>query len=775
MAPRRQKPLERVLQDAAFANLSDDKGQRLIFDYYKRAGYLPAKDAQGHTFKSLQEYLSTVQRLAEQERRKNPNAKPAEWLKAAEARLGFNRQIRSAKTGQDLSIVAGKQLEDPKQKFAKNRVGSVFPLEIGDNGKVRFNKRKYMSAEGGLPRPVYDFISSKHGQEVADTYQKAVRKEWKTMGDVGRELAAKTGIPFDRGHWLSNKYGGAESARAGALEIAVLNRLHGAAPRGNIERLKVTGRTSSGWLDDFYEWDFTNNKLNVLGSEHLKVSDLQEIVNGTKDPNQIAAQRLAEWEARGRTPDPDPIGNIFGSQLGGETINQQRLRMMEEQLDSVFKTGIDPQTGNPVSPERLEELQRGAKAAKKSTKLMPTAITRSSVPQPTTRPEEFESALRAFSNRAERRLGRGVFEDVLDTTTDTYKQMIGSMQPFLNLSDDQKAALNLYGQDGKQFYAQLNRLLRAGDAGKLSNQELKTLNYIKDNLTEALTSLQSEPSQVYRGVSGSQVADFEKLKVGDTFIDKGFGSYSDDESAARRFLSRDKPSTLISVSNSSARNITPVAEYSESEFLAKPNTQYAVKDIQETINKKTGKPIRHIILDEIPARQLMPKGVTRNPLMRGAAAISRAIPGPVDALLPGVVGGGLALAGGATLPQAAEAFGAGVAEGLTGDLEGGPMANYTSYNVNGKQRFINVKTNELMDKPGYGLEQSGGQWREVKRGTGAASQQQRQAIRSTAQQAANLIPKVNRAINPVGAGIMDFLTKPIGSAFGSIFGNKREI
>ena len=540
MAPRRQKPLERVLENAAFANLSDDKGQRLIFDYYKRAGYLPAKDAQGHTFKSLQEYLSTVQRLAEQERRKNPNAKPAEWLKAAEARLGFNRQIRSAKTGQKLSIVADKQLEDTKQKFAKNRVGSVFPLEIGDNGKVRFNKRKYMSAEGGLPRPVYDFISSKHGQEVADTYQKAVRKEWKTMGDVGRELAAKTGIPFDRGHWLSNKYGGAESARAGALEIAVLNRLHGAAPRGNIERLKVTGRTSSGWLDDFYEWDFTNNKLNVLGSEHLKVSDLQEIVNGTKDPNQIAAQRLAEWEARGRTPDPDPIGNIFGSQLGGETINQQRLRMMEEQLDSVSKTGIDPQTGNPVSPERLNELQRGANFAKKSTKLMP-------------------------------------------------------------------------------------------------------------------------------------------------------------------------------------------------------------------------------------------KGITRNPLMRGAAAISRAIPGPVDALLPGVVGGGLALAGGATLPQAAEAFGAGVAEGLTGDLEGGPMANYTSYNVNGKQRFINVKTNELMDKPGYGLEQSGGQWREVKRGTGAASQQQRQAIRSTAQQAANLIPKVNRAINPVGAGIMDFLTKPIGSAFGSIFGNKREI
>jgi hypothetical protein len=175
----------------------------------------------------------------------------------------------------------------------------------------------------------------------------------------------------------------------------------------------------------------------------------------------------------------------------------------------------------------------------------------------------------------------------------------------------------------------------------------------------------------------------------------------------------------------------------------------------------------------VQARQLMPKGVTRNPLMRGAKAISRAIPGPADALLPGVVGGGLALLSGATLPQAAEAFGAGVVDGLTGDLDAGTLGSDQAVIIDGQQRFIN-RRNELMDKPGYGLEQSGGQWREVKRGTGVASQQERQALRSTAQQAANLIPKVNRAINPVGAGIMDFFAKPIGSAFNSIFG-KREI
>ena len=120
------------------------------------------------------------------------------------------------------------------------------------------------------------------------------------------------------------------------------------------------------------------------------------------------------------------------------------------------------------------------------------------------------------------------------------------------------------------------------------------------------------------------------------------------------------------------------------------------------------------------------------------------------------------------IPVAAETF------TPLGDLQGAPEPSIEMVNVGGKLRPLNTDTNTLMDKPGYGLEQSGGQWREVKRGTGAASQQQRQAIRSTAQQAANLIPKVNRAINPVGAGIMDFLTKPIGSAFSSIFG-KREI
>jgi len=165
--------------------------------------------------------------------------------------------------------------------------------------------------------------------------------------------------------------------------------------------------------------------------------------------------------------------------------------------------------------------------------------------------------------------------------------------------------------------------------------------------------------------------------------------------------------------------------------------------------------------------------VVRNPMVRAAKALSRAIPGPLDAALPAVVAGGAALASGATLPQAAQAAQSGAIEGLTGDLQGGDLANLQSYVVDGQQRFINQR-NELVDQPGYGLQQRGGKWEVVKRGTGTASQQQHQAIRTTATKAANLIPQINRAINPVGAAVGDILLKPIGSAFNSVFG-KREI
>ena len=151
----------------------------------------------------------------------------------------------------------------------------------------------------------------------------------------------------------------------------------------------------------------------------------------------------------------------------------------------------------------------------------------------------------------------------------------------------------------------------------------------------------------------------------------------------------------------------------------------------------------------------------------------------------GPVGAGLAIGGALFSDNPAEAIPV-AAETLTpiGDLQGAPEPAITMVNVGGKMRPLNTDTNTLMDKPGYGLEQKGGQWREVQRGTGAAS---RQLSRVQAEQ---LIPtpKSVMANTPTGVAQLKampksknidlvneakyFILKPIGSAFSRVFGNR---
>ena len=369
---RRAKERFRTLRErASRANFSTPQGAKTIFDYYQQAGYLPAKDAQGHPFKSLEEFLQIIQKRVNAIRKANPKISAKEALRLVESQLSHNKALRSAKTGEDVLKVADALKADPTKRLARQRAYSGLPLSISDTGTIGIDKRKYMSADGGLPRPVFDEIVVRRGIEEATRYEKAVKAEWKAMGDLGRQLSNETGVPFHRGHWLANKYGGAESARAGSLEIGPLNELHGASPRGDIVSVAETGRGSMGWMEDFTNWDLEANGLNVLGAEHLKHSDRQAISNGV-DYNKLIAQRTAEFEARGRVPDPDEIGLIFGSQLDrDETVQSQLGRLAEEQKLSMQETGFDPRYGRASTPERLAEVSKEAYWGNKSVPKIP--------------------------------------------------------------------------------------------------------------------------------------------------------------------------------------------------------------------------------------------------------------------------------------------------------------------------------------------------------------------------------------------------------------------
>ena len=362
---RAQRRFEKLRYRAAQADFSTPEGSKLIFDYYQKGGYLPAKDAQGHPFKSLEEFLQTIQKKVEAVKTANPNISNKEALRLVESRLAYNKALRSAKTGEEIGKVTDLLKADPEKRLASQRAYSGLPLTISDTGKIGINRRQYMSADGGLPRPVFDEIASFRGIEEAQRYEKAVKAEWKKMGDIGRQLSSETGIPFHRGHWVANKYGGAESARAGSLEIGALNELHGAAPRGDVRAVAETGRGSMGWLEDFTNWDLAENKLNVLGAEHLKHSDLQAISNGV-DHNRLIAQRVAEFNARGGIPDPDEIGPMLGSQLDrDETIGSQFGRVSEEQQRVMKETGFDPRYGKPATGERLAEVTQDVNRSKR--------------------------------------------------------------------------------------------------------------------------------------------------------------------------------------------------------------------------------------------------------------------------------------------------------------------------------------------------------------------------------------------------------------------------
>lgn len=303
----------KFLQRVANANLATPEGVKLITEYYVRSGKMPDGLS---SFDQISELLQHT----------------------------LNRQNGKGTPGSLLKDVFGAGYKGP-------------PIKITD-GVVAIDKRKYMSADGGLPPPVYDWIESTQGKDVADKYTKAVRAEWTNMNAQTRLLENETGQPFHRGHWLANKFGGAESARAGSVEIAEHNQLHGAAFRNTAGDLPITGVVSNGWLDDFSQWQLVNDKLNVPGADLLKAADLQAISNGVP-ADKLIAQRAQEALSRNNKPDPDSIGFIYGSQLDrDETIAMHSRHINEVNDRAIVEQGYNPQRGGSASQKDIADAQR---------------------------------------------------------------------------------------------------------------------------------------------------------------------------------------------------------------------------------------------------------------------------------------------------------------------------------------------------------------------------------------------------------------------------------
>jgi hypothetical protein len=213
--------------------------------------------------------------------------------------------------------------------------------------------------------------------------------------------------------------------------------------------------------------------------------------------------------------------------------------------------------------------------------------------------ERINNATRSTNNRINKKLGKGPFDDELDTNSDKYKENIERMKPYIALSDEQKSAISLYGQDGVQFYAILNKQLRTGSTEGLSPEDVEMNKFINTNLRKGLEQLPPKEGALHRALSGDVVSQLANLKPGDVYEDKGFGSYSDQEKSIQMFIKKDMPNAVITINSKTARNVSPIMEYDEGEHIALPGSKYKLAKVDKTYSRKLDSDIPHYVFEEI--------------------------------------------------------------------------------------------------------------------------------------------------------------------------------
>ena len=242
------------------------------------------------------------------------------------------------------------------------------------------------------------------------------------------------------------------------------------------------------------------------------------------------------------------------------TPNQAAAKAKFDKAVSDYEKAKDAQSGKPTAPSKPS---RGLNEDQE---------------------EKVERAAAATDRRIEKRLNeRQFYDDETNAKIKAANQEV--VAPFQKMSADEKAALALYGQDGVQYYKQINQLLRSGQMEDSSPDKVKMAEFISNNLRTGLEKLPpAKVESLERAVSGNFVAGLGKLSVGDVIQDRGFGSYTDKGSPVlNQFIRSGQPNAVIQILNpKTIRQVAPVMEYNtEGEHISLPNTKYRLVSIQE--------------------------------------------------------------------------------------------------------------------------------------------------------------------------------------------------
>jgi hypothetical protein len=223
--------------------------------------------------------------------------------------------------------------------------------------------------------------------------------------------------------------------------------------------------------------------------------------------------------------------------------------------------------------------------------------------------QEINSSKEVTSSRIDKQLNSRLFHDP-DTNAKIKSQNEARMKPFIDLDDDEKASLHLYGTDSVapgsssiKYYAITNRMLRGGDTKDLSPEHVEMVKFITQKLSSALEKLPAEEKDLDRAVSGNVVASLANLKPGDVFEDKGFGSYTDKGTPTlNTFMSEGGPNAVITVRSKTARKVAPVMQFEkEGEHISLPGTKYKLVGVNEkgVYSRKVGGYVPQYVFEEV--------------------------------------------------------------------------------------------------------------------------------------------------------------------------------
>jgi hypothetical protein len=175
------------------------------------------------------------------------------------------------------------------------------------------------------------------------------------------------------------------------------------------------------------------------------------------------------------------------------------------------------------------------------------------------------------------------------------------IEAYEKLSDDQLDSISLYTTEE---FTHINNHLRGKKSEELSPEQQEFYANKANDLIEALSRIPNAKSQTYyRGTAGdiktsTAQRKFAKLKPGDTFQDKSFGSYSASSDAAQEFIDREVSSTYFILKSSSLKQVDVLSSSpQEEEHLSMPGQKFLVKSNKMVDDRSMGR-VRVIELED---------------------------------------------------------------------------------------------------------------------------------------------------------------------------------